>query len=147
MKKNIYSFLFILVFLGFTAPSFAGTTPTTSVSYELKEGSVKFSDLLNACPQIAEAKPAKLVNPAVVGKIIAIGDKKYEVRYFSFEDTSRKLPTTTSFQEYIEKNQLGDSMSSRTEPLPGIVFESFDFRKFKLNDGVYFSMAIREMKE
>ena len=25
------------------------------------------------------------------------------------------------------------------------LFESFDFRKFKLNDGVYFSMAIREL--
>jgi hypothetical protein len=122
-------------------PVFAGSTVTVPV----KEGSVKFKEFLAAAPVIANSKTSKLVNPETGGKVISIGDKKYEIRFFSFEDTSGKLPTNITFKEYIEKLNLLDATSTQTEPLPGIIFESFDFRKFKLNDGVYFSMAIREL--
>ncbi len=140
--KSIYSFLLVLAcFCSFT-PTFAAS----SVSVELKEGSIKFKDLLIASPEIAKSRPMKAVNPAIVGKIIVIGNKKYEIRFFSFEDTSKKLPENITFEGYIEQNSLLESLTIKMEPLPGIIFESFDFRKFKLNDGVYFSMAIRELE-
>ena len=134
--KSIYNFLLALGLLCVVAaPAFA----TSSVTIDLKEGSIKFKELLIASPEIAKSRPMKEVNPAIVG------NKKYEIRYFSFEDTSKKLPQGTTFEGYIEKNRLLESLSTKTEPLPGLIFESFDFRKFKLNDGVYFSMAIRAL--
>jgi len=140
--KSIYKFPLLVAVL-FCVVTHAVASSTIQV--EVKEGSVKFKELLSASPEIAKSSPMKAVNPAIVGKIIVINNKKYEIRYFSFEDTSKKLPTNITFKDYIKKNGLLESFSTKTEPLPGLIFESFDFRKFKLNDGVYFSMAIREL--
>lgn len=140
--KSIYKFPLLVAML-FCVVTHAVASSTIQV--EVKEGSVKFKELLSASPEIAKSSPMKAVNPDIVGKIIVINNKKYEIRYFSFEDTSKKLPTNITFKDYIKKNGLLESFSTKTEPLPGLIFESFDFRKFKLNDGVYFSMAIREL--
>ncbi|MGX6960569.1 MAG: hypothetical protein ACIPMY_05075 [Rickettsia endosymbiont of Pentastiridius leporinus] len=51
-----------------------------------------------------------------------------------------------TFKEYAEKNNLLDLKSSHSNPLPGIDFESFDFRSVNLDYGVYFSMALRKME-
>ena len=140
--KSIYKFPLLVAVL-FCVVTHAVASSTIQV--EVKEGSVKFKELLSASPEIAKSSPMKAINPDIVGKIIVINNKKYEIRYFSFEDTSKKLPTNITFKDYIKKNGLLESFSTKTEPLPGLIFESFDFRKFKLNDGVYFSMAIREL--
>ena len=140
--KSIYKFPLLVAVL-FCVVTHAVASSTIQV--KVKEGSVKFKELLSASPEIAKSSPMKEVNPDIVGKIIVINNKKYEIRYFSFEDTSKKLPTNITFKDYIKKNGLLESFSTKTEPLPGLIFESFDFRKFKLNDGVYFSMAIREL--
>ena len=140
--KSIYKFPLLVAVL-FCVVTHAVASSTIQV--EVKEGSVKFKELLSASPEIAKSSPMKAVNPDIVGKIIVINNKKYEIRYFSFEDTSKKLPTNITFKDYIKKNGLLESFSTKTEPLPGLIFESFDFRKFKLNDGVYFSMAIRAL--
>ena len=140
--KSIYKFPLLVAVL-FCVVTHAVASSTIQV--EVKEGLVKFKELLSASPEIAKSSPMKAVNPDIVGKIIVINNKKYEIRYFSFEDTSKKLPTNITFKDYIKKNGLLESFSTKTEPLPGLIFESFDFRKFKLNDGVYFSMAIREL--
>ena len=140
--KSIYKFPLLVAML-FCMVTHAVASSTIQV--EVKQGSVKFKELLSASPEIAKSSPMKEVNPDIVGKIIVINNKKYEIRYFSFEDTSKKLPTNITFKDYIKKNGLLESFSTKTEPLPGLIFESFDFRKFKLNDGVYFSMAIREL--
>ena len=140
--KSIYKFPLLVAVL-FCVVTHAVASSTIQV--EVKEGSVKFKELLSASSEIAKSSPMKEVNPDIVGKIIVINNKKYEIRYFSFEDTSKKLPPNITFKDYIKKNGLLESFSTKTEPLPGLIFESFDFRKFKLNDGVYFSMAIREL--
>ena len=140
--KSIYKFPLLVAVL-FCVVTHAVASSTIQV--EVKEGSVKFKELLSASSEIAKSSPMKEVNPDIVGKIIVINNKKYEIRYFSFEDTSKKLPINITFKDYIKKNGLLESFSTKTEPLPGLIFESFDFHKFKLNDGVYFSMAIREL--
>ena len=76
---------------------------SSTIQVEVKEGSVKFKELLRASPEIAKSRPMKEVNPDIVGKIIVINNKKYEIRYFSFEDTSKKLPTNITFKDYIKK--------------------------------------------
>ena len=131
--KSIYKFPLLVVVL-FCVVTHAVASSTIQV--EVKEGSVNFKELLRASPEIAKSSPMKEVNPDIVGKIIVINNKKYEIRYFSFEDTSKKLPTNITFKDYIKKNGLLESFSTKTEPLPGLIFESFDFRTFKLNDAV-----------
>ena len=113
-------------------------------SYTLEEGTLKLEQVISACNDIAKSKSDKFVNKAIAGKIIEVDGKRYEIRYFSFEDRSGKLPANMTFKEYLTKNNLLNMQSAISKPLPGIVFESFDYRRAKLEDSVYFSMALRQ---
>lgn len=135
-----------------TVLSFATFLPASSIPpsdqnskliLQTKEGNLKLSDVISSCSEIGKSTPNKFVNKFVVGKIIEINGKKYEVRYFSFEDTKGSLSKDTDFLTYVEKNKLSNMLSIAMNPLPGIHFESFDFRRVNLKDGVYFSMALR----
>lgn len=120
------------------------TTRSVTVSFE--PGELTLNDLLDACPAIANGKPSKHVNPNTVGKIITCKGNKYEIRVESFEDTANKLSKETTFKDYVSQNRLLDMPSNTMRPLPGIIFESFDFRRAKLNDGVYFTIALRKIE-
>ena len=110
------------------------------------EGNVTLKELLEVAPQIASSTSSSFVNPQICGQKVTINGINYEIRYFSFEDTSKKLPANMTFKEYAEKNNLLEMKSSHSNPLPSIDFESFDFRSVNLNDGVYFSMALRKIE-
>lgn len=110
------------------------------------EGNVTLKELLEVAPQIADSTSSSSVNPQICGSRVTINGINYEIRYFSFEDTSKKLSPNMTFKEYAEKNNLLDMKSSYSNPLPGIDFESFDFRTVNLGDGVYFSMALRKVE-
>ena len=139
--KNVCSFLLYILLSCALTSAYANST----ITVQTKEGAIKFKEFLAAAPEIADSTVSKRVNPDLGGKVILIGDKKYEIRFFSFEDTIGALPVGMTFKQYIEKNSLLNSNSTFLELLPGVEFESFDFRKFKLNDGVYFSMAVRAL--
>lgn len=100
-----------------------------SLTLQIKEGNLTFEQLIVACPEIAKITPSKFINKSVSGMIIEVNKQKYEIRYFSFEDPENKLPKGTTFNDYICNNKLLQMKSSQTNPLPGIIFESFDFRK------------------
>jgi hypothetical protein len=120
-----------------------------NMTVQVEEGTITLGDLLDSCQEISISKSSKRVPIDIPGKIISIKGIPYEVRYFSFEDTSGKIALATSFRDYVEKNKLQGTKSISTTPLPGIHFESFDFRrslKSPLNDGVYFSMAVRKIE-
>jgi hypothetical protein len=104
---------------------------------------IKLKDLISACKDIADSTSSKWVNPKISGQKIKINGKLFEVRYFSFEDTSKLLPSGMTFKEYAKAKNLMDKDSFNSTPLPGINFHSFDFRSANLDDKVYFSMAIR----
>jgi len=110
------------------------------------EGNLTLKELLEVAPQIADSTPASSVNPQICGLRVVINNVNYEIRYFSFEDTSKTLPKNMTFKEYAEKQNLLDMKSSHSNPLPSIDFESFDFRSVNLDDGVYFSMALRKIE-
>jgi len=116
---------------------------STQVTVEIQKGELKLRQLLAAFLALGKVKHGKSANKALVGKIIEINSKKYEVRFFSFEDTAGKLPTKMTFNEYATTNNILDMESASMSPLHGINFESFDFRRAKLNDGVYFTIAVR----
>lgn len=109
------------------------------------EENLKLKELLDVMPQIASSIPSSSAHPDIYSSKVTINGVNYEVRYFSFEDTSKKLPPNMTFKEYAEKQNLLDMKSSYSNPLPEIDFESFDFRSVNLGDGVYFSMALRKI--
>lgn len=110
------------------------------------EGNLKLKELLDVMPQIANSTSSSSAHPEICSSKVTINSVNYEVRYFSFEDTSKKLPPNMTFKEYAEKNNLLDIKSSHSNPLPPIDFESFDFLSVNLGDGVYFSMALRKIE-
>lgn len=116
------------------------------VNVKLEEGTLKLSDFLDACKEVANCKPSSKVPPGIPGKIIYIKKIPYEIRFFSYEDTSGKISPDTSFYTYAKQNNLLSMKSSVISILPGIRFESFDFRHDPVKDGVYFSMAVRKIE-
>jgi hypothetical protein len=116
------------------------------ITIKLDDGSLILADFLSVCDEAAQCTPSKRVSTDLPGKIITIQGTPYEIRFFSFEDTSGKLTSETTFLDYANQNNLLSLRSISTKPLPGIQFESFDFRKNPRPDGVYFSMALRKIE-
>ena len=116
------------------------------MSVKIEEGGLKLADFLEACEEVANCKPSSRVQPGIPGKVISIKGVPYEIRFFSFEDTSGKISPDTSFHAYAKQKNLLSMKSSVVSILPGIQFESFDFRHNPVKDGVYFSMAVRKLE-
>ncbi|MGI4851684.1 MAG: hypothetical protein ACRYGR_07055 [Janthinobacterium lividum] len=139
--------MMLVVGVAFCISSADATTqdvaPSKSIVVETKSGDLTLKDLIEACSKIAQSVSSKRANKDMVGDIISIHNKNYEIRFFSFEDTSGKLPKDMTFQQYVIERALLDAKSIAMDPLPGIHFESFDYRRSDLKDGVYFSMAVR----
>ena len=95
---------------------------------------------------MASCKPSSKVPPGIPGRIIFIKGVPYEIRFFSFEDTSGKISPDTSFHAYAKQKNLLSMKSFVISILPGIQFESFDFHHNPVKDGVYFSMAVRKLE-
>jgi hypothetical protein len=119
------------------------TIAAESISTHIKKGSITLQELLKANDDIANSQSSKFVNKAIPGTIIEINNQKFEIRFFSFEDTTGALKKNTKFKDYIANNKLADLKSIKTQPEEGIVFESFSSRITKLNDGVYFGIGLR----
>ena len=138
MLKNLVLVIYLI---------FSSLSAAAEVKVKFEDGALTLEDFLGACEEAAGSAPSPRVHPGMSGKIIKIKGKLYEVRYFSFEDTSGRLAPEMTFQDYAKKNNLLPMKSIAQNVLPGIYFESFDFRRSALNDGVYFSMAIREVEK
>lgn len=142
-RFNVIILCFLCCFSLSINSIYACDSKKTTVKVEVTEGNLKLHQLIAASKQLAASTPNKFVNKTITGEIVTIDGKKYEIRYFSFEDTANKLNKNITFAEYAKNNKLIEMQSTGMDPLPGIHFESFDYRKMKLNDGVYFSMALR----
>jgi hypothetical protein len=136
--------ILIITCLIFSSLTSANFCKDIAVQYE--EGTLTLADFLDACEEVALCTSSKRVPHDVAGKIITIKGIAYEIRFFSFEDTTGKITPQTTFREYAQKNNLLPIKNISTSPLPGIRFESFDFRKNPHKDGVYFSMALRKIE-
>lgn len=130
-KKLIISFIYL-----FITYSFSATAEDTNIT---------FNDLLTASLQINNSKPHKRVDKTIAGQEIEIHGKKYEIRFFSFEDPKNILAKNISFSYYIVNNNLGKTKARHMKYMPSIEFEVFDYRFTKLEDGIYFSMALRQI--
>lgn len=112
---------------------------------DIHQGSLSLGQVLNACPEIAQAPLSSSVDKSLVGKCFVINQKNYELRYFSFEETKAMLDPSITFSQYVVLRDIASIRSIISEPLPGIRFESFNFNQVHLEDGVYFGFALREL--
>lgn len=111
-----------------------------TIASEFRPGSLTLKQVIDASKIIADATPYKKIDKKLSGTIITINDKKYEIRYFSFDDARINLPKKMSFKKYAYKNNLYSLISS---PIEGIYFETFDYRMANLRDGEFFSISLR----
>lgn len=117
------------------------------IPIQRQEGTLQLGEFLDACEEVATITSSKFVPKSIPGKVISIKNVPYEIRFFSFEDTSGKLTPHTTFRDYATQCKLLTMKSKSITVLPGICFESFDFHQNPIKDGVYFSMAIRKVEK
>lgn len=134
----------LLCFGSFTISAATETANTISCVFE--PGELLMESFLEACPSFANATPSSRIHAHALGSVIHYNSSLYEIRVESFEDTTGVLPADMTFYEYAAQNDLLGMPSHKVHPLPGICFESFDFRHARLDDGVYFSIVLRKIE-
>ncbi len=122
------------------------TKTTTTISCAFEPGELQMGSFLEACPFFSNATPSNRIHTEALGKVINYNGNLYEIRVESFEDPTGQLPLDITFYEYAVQNDLLGMHSHKVHPLPGICFESFDFRHAKLHDDVYFSIVLRKIE-
>lgn len=134
MRKT--SILFFIL-ISFHTSLFAGRT--------FVEGNLTLQQLMEAYPQIKKFYPQNSVQTEIGGKKLEINGQAYEWRYFSYSDPLHKLSKPLSFDDYVAQNKIQDLKSMISSPVEGLEFESFDFSRANIKDGIYFSMALRKI--
>ena len=135
----ITKYLTFIFILSFSANALAAK----SVSVPIKAGTLTMKDIIEANKDIANSVSSKFVNKDIPGTIVEMNNRKFEIRFFSFEDTTNKLENGVTFKDYIIQNNLLDLKSIITSPIDGIIFESFSSRSAKLEDKIYFGIGLR----
>lgn len=145
LKNSVFLTIIIsLLSISFCSNTLANTKET-NVVVKVKEGNLTLNQLFEACKTIAKSKPSRAIDKSLLGKIITINGKNYEIRLFSFEDTTGTLDKNLTFKRYAEQNKIANMKSTSMNPFQNIHFESFEYRKAGLNDGVYFMANLRLM--
>lgn len=127
-----------------------GTEPKDPkvISVQTTEGEIVLKDLLDVCAPLAEAKPSVFVIPNVIGTLLTIQGKEYEVRVASFEDTKHQLSSEITLREYMTKKELLKS-KSRVSTRQEIPFESFSsphaYAPKAEDDGVLYTIVLRNV--
>ena len=91
-------------FIIFGCLAFSTLCYGNDITIPLKQRAITLGDFLNACEDVAKSKSGKRVQTYIPGKIISIKGIPYEVRFFSFEDTSGKVSPETTFRDYAKQN-------------------------------------------
>lgn len=137
-SKALKSIFFTIIFL-FSTNSLA----SKNLPHHHKVGNLTIEDIIQTNENIANSTSSKFVNKSIPGTIIEIKGKKFEIRFFIFEDTTNILEENTKFKDYIKQNNLLKLETIITSPVEGIVFESLSSRSTKLEDKVYFGIGLR----
>ena len=128
----------------------ATTTSQIPSIHQVRPGSVKkyeikFEDLFTACPEIANNLPKRTIYKDLIGSMIAINGKKFEIRNFSYEDcTEDQKYKNTTFKEFIIKNEELSKMTSNSSSFfEKIYFESFGSCSLNPKEKVYVMIVLR----
>lgn len=108
------------------------------------KGSIVLRELLLAHQMLANAKQSEPDNMEIPGSIVLIGEKKYEVVSFKFENTDGIL-SENSFEEYAKENNLLYMRSVVEKSPEGVVIEVFDSSRANLDNGISFNISLRPL--
>ena len=80
----------------------------------------------------------------ILGSIVLIGEKKYEIVSFKFENTDAIL-SENSFEEYVKENNLLYMRSVVEKSPEGGVIEVFDSSRANLDNDISFNISLHPL--
>lgn len=98
-----------------------------------------------SCVKYANSKQSDADNMKIPGSIVLLGEKKYEIVSFKFENTLGVLSENT-FEEYAKENNLLYMRSVVSRSPEGVVtLEIFDSRRANLDSDISFNISLRPL--
>jgi hypothetical protein len=108
------------------------------------KGSIVLRELLVAHQMLANSKQSDPDNMEILGSIVLIGEKKYEIVSFKFENTDAIL-SENSFEEYVKENNLLYMRSVVEKSPEGGVIEVFDSSRANLDNDISFNISLHPL--
>lgn len=108
------------------------------------KGSIVLRELLVAHQMLANSKQSDPDNMEILGSIVLIGEKKYEIVSFKFENTDGIL-SENSFEEYVRENNLLYMRSVVEKSPEGGVIEVFDSSRANLDNDISFNISLHPL--
>lgn len=108
---------------------------------------VALGQLLKALPELANLKPSPIVRPGIVGKIITIDGKKYNIRYCYYESSDPHF--NDNFGTFVQNKKYLNNMSksySGAELSVGPVM-TFGSSKEDKENKIFYMMSMKEITE
>jgi hypothetical protein len=144
MKKLLINFIIIVyAFLGVNNITVLGSGNVQTNNNASDEGSFILREVLLAHQVLANTSASDVDNHhAIIGSIVLLGEKKYKIISFKFENTLNSASDET-FEEYARTNNLFNMRSVVTRSPEGdIISEIFDSSKANLDDAVSFNISL-----
>jgi len=108
------------------------------------KGSIVLRELLLAHQMLANSKQSDPDNREILGSVVLIGEKKYEIVSFKFENTDGIL-SDNSFEEYVKENNLLYMRSVVEKSPEGGVIEVFDSSRANLDNDISFNISLHPL--
>ena len=144
MNKILINFIvsfFMFVMIGNVNAADFATNQKDSTS---DKGSIVLRELLVAHQMLANSKQSDPDNMEILGSIVLIGEKKYEIVSFKFENTDGIL-SENSFEEYVKENNLLYMRSVVEKSPEGGVIEVFDSSRANLDNDISFNISLHPL--
>lgn len=148
VKKLLINFLVILyIILSINITAFSSATEAQNDSKSDK-GSIFLRELLLAHRMLANSKQSDPDNSKIATSIVLIGQKKYEIVSFEFNNTLG-TPEEETFEEYAKINNLFYMRSTitKSQEEENSNLEIFDSKEANLEDGISFYISLRSLEQ
>ena len=146
-KLLINSLVIFCIILSVNITAFSSTTEAQNDSKSDK-GSIFLRELLLAHRMLANSKQSDPDNSKIAKSIVLIGQKKYEIVSFEFNNTLG-TPEEETFEEYAKINNLFYMRSTitKSQEEENSNLEIFDSKEANLEDGIYFYISLRSLEQ
>ncbi len=145
MKKLLINFV-IFFFISSGISNIAVASNIKQSDDKSDRGSIVLREVLLAHQLLASSKQSSADNMKIPKSIILLGEKKYEVVSFKFENAAGASSEET-FEEYAKSNNLlyMRSILSRSPENDSTILEVFDSSKANLDDSISFYISLRRL--
>ena len=136
----------VIIFCAFLGASNINAIASTEKQIDATDkGSIVLREVLLAHQILANSKQSDADNMKIPGSIVLLGEKKYEIVSFKFENTLGILSENT-FEEYAKENNLLYMRSIVSRSPEGVVtLEIFDSSRANLDSDISFNISLRPL--